>query len=450
MKYSILHLALAEAVLAFPGMEAPNADKRQAVPPVAPFPEYPGLPNQALFNEFDAGEQLVDVHGEHEYRDPQPGDIRGPCPGLNAAANHGYLPRDGIATYATINKGLWEAYGLDQTATQFLQQTTTLFDGDPLSQRWSIGYASDKVSLLGPLAGALLGTPTGICAYGHSKSENDASITRGDFLAPEDNSNCASYPKFYQELLDLSEKRANGLITAPVLAEHQHNRKMFSEANNPNYFSPVFGGVAFTPAAHTFVWALMANHSAENPRGFLEHSVLDAFFSYSVQPDGSRKYEYGKDRIPENWYRRSHKNPWTLPDILLGVASQCLAFPSTCKVGGNTGEVNSFDGVDLGDISGGLINALTDLQDPARLACFIGQNIQAEAPSSLEKIFTGALLKEALGLVGPIIDMLGTCPNLPAGKSVNQYGNKYPGAQKKMGDRGYTAKDSNGYPAGAP
>jgi hypothetical protein len=83
---------------------------------------------------------------------------------LNAAANHGYLPRDGIATYATINKGLWEAFGLDQTATQFLQQTTTLFDGDPLSQKWSIGYASDKVSLLGPLAGLLLGTPTGICA----------------------------------------------------------------------------------------------------------------------------------------------------------------------------------------------------------------------------------------------------------------------------------------------
>jgi hypothetical protein len=26
---------------------------------------------------------------------PGPGDIRGPCPGLNTLANHGFLPRNG-------------------------------------------------------------------------------------------------------------------------------------------------------------------------------------------------------------------------------------------------------------------------------------------------------------------------------------------------------------------
>lgn len=38
---------------------------------------------------------------------------------------------------------------------------------------------------------------------GHLKSEGDASITRGDYLAPSDNDNCASYPKFFKQLLDL-------------------------------------------------------------------------------------------------------------------------------------------------------------------------------------------------------------------------------------------------------
>ncbi|KAG5947201.1 hypothetical protein E4U53_006451, partial [Claviceps sorghi] len=416
---------------------------------------HPGTPNHALFAEFDPEAQLVSVHGDHEYRDPGPNDIRGPCPGLNAAANHNYIPRDGIATFESINKGLWEAYGLDQTATLVLHLLATLLDGDPLSQRWSIGYASHDVALLGPLGDKLLGVPSGLCGYGHLKAEGDASITRGDFLAPTNNSNCASYPVFYNQLLELSNRRANGLITAPVLAEHQHNRKLHSIATNPNYFASAVASLGFTPAAHTFVWALMANHSAQHPRGFLEHGVLDAFFSYTLQPDGSRTYAYGKERIPDNWYRRSHKDPWTLVDIVLGVASQCLAHPSTCQIGGNTGTVNSFQGINLGDISGGLVNVLADLQDPARLGCFLAQNIQAEVPSSLGRLVQGVLLDDALELLtGKLLPalsgFLSTCPNLPPGKAINQYASRFPGAASRSGRRGETAKDVNGYPEDAP
>ena len=72
------------------------------------------------------------------------------------------------------------------------------------------------------------------------------------------NSNCASYPKFFQELLDTScEVNADCTITMDSLALHQHRRKQYSIATNPNYFSPAFAGVAFTPAAHHFVFALM-------------------------------------------------------------------------------------------------------------------------------------------------------------------------------------------------
>lgn len=398
---------------------------------IIPFPEYPGNPAHALFNEFDAEAQLVSVTGDHAFIPPGPDDIRGPCPGLNAAANHNYLPRDGIATYQAVQTGLYEAFGLSADSTQFLQQTTTFFDGDPLSQRWSIGYHSDKTASLGPLQ-SLLGEESGICAYGHLKSEGDASITRGDFYAPEMNSNCASYPVFFQELLDLATERTGGDITAPVLAEHQHNRKLYSIANNPNYFSPAFAGVAFTPAAHLFVFELMANHSAQYPRGRLTPETLMTFFSYERNADGSLAYTYGHDRIPDNWYRRSLKDQWTLSDIVLGVASQCAAFPSTCKVGGNTGTVNSFTGVDLGDISGGLVNG-ADLADPAKLGCFISQNIQAEAPSFLSNVFSGLLLQSVLALIPtqllPALAPLGQCSNLPAGKTVNTYGAQFPGAK---------------------
>jgi hypothetical protein len=246
------------------------------------------------------------------------------------------------------------------------------------------------------------------------------------------NSNCESYPEFFQELLDLAaERNADGSITAPVLAEHQDNRKKHSIATNPNYFAPAFAGVAFTPAAHLFVFELMANHSAEHPRGLLTPSVLETFFSYTRDASGSLSYKYGYDRIPDNWYKRAEDDAWTMPDILAGVASQCLAYPTTCQVGGNTNGVNTFSGVDVGDISGGLFNAAS-LTDPAALGCFISQNIQAEAPTSLEAVFSGASLAAVMALIPtqllPALAGLGACGDLPPGKTVNEYGNGFPGA----------------------
>lgn len=145
----------------------------------------------------------------------------------------------------SINTGLWEAYGLDSTATIFLETATRFFDGDPVSGKWSIGTHSDATQSLG-VVGDLLGNETGICAYGHLKTEGDASITRGDWLAPTMNSNCESYPTFAQELLDLATEMTGGNITPQVLAQHSANRKAYSVANNPNYFSPAYAGVAFT------------------------------------------------------------------------------------------------------------------------------------------------------------------------------------------------------------
>lgn len=290
-------------VSAFPDIarkvaESHQLDKRIA--PLAPFPEYPGTPNHALYNSFDPVSQYVNTTGDNAWIAPGPGDIRGPCSGLNAAANHGFIPRNGIADAESINTGLWEAFGLDKTATLFLQTATQFFDGDPVSGRWSIGYHSDETQSLG-VVGDLLGNETGICAYGHLKTEADASITRGDWLAPENNSNCKSYPQFAQELLDLATSMTGGNITPRVLAQHSANRKAYSIATNPNYFSPVYAGVAFTFGAHMFAFALLANHSAEYPRGVLTPETFESFFSYTRDSNNNLVYTYGHERIPDKY-----------------------------------------------------------------------------------------------------------------------------------------------------
>jgi hypothetical protein len=42
--------------------------------------------------------QRIDVAGAHKFIAAGSDDFRGPCPGLNALANHNYIPRNGIVS----------------------------------------------------------------------------------------------------------------------------------------------------------------------------------------------------------------------------------------------------------------------------------------------------------------------------------------------------------------
>lgn len=65
-----------------------------------------GLP----FTTFDEN-QLVDVTGDHKWVAPGPKDIRGPCPGLNALANHGYFPHSGVVPLTVGATATNQVYG---------------------------------------------------------------------------------------------------------------------------------------------------------------------------------------------------------------------------------------------------------------------------------------------------------------------------------------------------
>jgi hypothetical protein len=52
---------------------------------------------------WEGRKQSVTIVNTHVPQIAQgPNDIRGPCPGLNVMANHGYIPRDGIASVAQL------------------------------------------------------------------------------------------------------------------------------------------------------------------------------------------------------------------------------------------------------------------------------------------------------------------------------------------------------------
>ena len=73
-------------------------EKRQSGPGNIPF---------TTFNE----NQLVDVTGQYAWKAPGPNDIRGPCPGLNALANHGYFAHIGVVPLAVGASATEKVYG---------------------------------------------------------------------------------------------------------------------------------------------------------------------------------------------------------------------------------------------------------------------------------------------------------------------------------------------------
>ncbi|CAD0015984.1 unnamed protein product [Aureobasidium pullulans] len=122
----------------------------------------------------------------HPYKDPAPSDQRGPCPGMNTLANHGYIPRNGITTVAQTVVAAARVFNMG--AYVCAQCGSVLFAGDIPTMRYSIGGADKRTNSAGAL-GSALGTETGLSGHLRFK-EGDASGTRCDFyLCDGDNHN---------------------------------------------------------------------------------------------------------------------------------------------------------------------------------------------------------------------------------------------------------------------
>lgn len=80
-----------------------------------------------------------------------------------------------------------------------------------------------------------------------------------------------------------------------------------------------------------------------------------------------------------------------------------MRFPELISIGGNTGTVNSFVGINPADVSGGVFNAANLLQGN-NLACFLLQVVQAGTPSLLSGLVSALGLSTALSLLNNVIN----------------------------------------------
>jgi hypothetical protein len=409
-------LTIAPLVAAWPNvMEMDRALKKREEPAPRSPTFKSGRPNTGASGPaltFSALDQLVDVSSGsgHEFQSPRTGDIRGQCPGLNAAANHGFIPRNGLLTTADTVQGLGEAYSMSPDLALFLAVVSTALAGDPVSNRWSIGGKFTPTIPIFPATG-IAGT--------HNQYEGDASIVRGD--AYLNNGNVGVFQmRSWEHLYQLAEE-----YTLDEMAAQSDYVTRWSILNNPYYFSGAFSGMV-APAAHNFVVNFMSNHSAENPSGFLTRDVLKSFFAVS---GGQFVHNRGQERIPDNWYKRPFSNAYNIPEVLLDVQTNNAMYPGIVRIGGNTGTTNSFAGVDLTDLTGGAFNA-GDLADGNKAACFLLQASMAGLPDISNPLLgaVGSVLGWATQQLGPLSSKFG-CPQLATFD--NQLFNQFPGASYK-------------------
>ena len=210
-------------------------------------------------------------------------------------------------------------------------------------------------------------------------------------------------------MYDLQADAAVPNYDLEVLIQHRQYTFDQSLSTNPYFYFAPFAGVAVSNAAHTFIPALMSNHSAEYPNGILDQETLKSFFAITEASDGTLSWQPGYERIPDNWYRRplgtiNEYSPESFAQDFLQIAA---VVPEAASVGGNTGKVNSFAGVDLGNITGGAYQT-TDLLDPTTFVCYFYQLTLAVVPDFLRSEALGSLLGGALSLlkseISPYVD----------------------------------------------
>jgi len=152
-----------------------------------------------------------------EYIAPKEGDSRCSCPGLNAMANHGILPRDGKnISFPELTSTVRATYNFSPTFCFYV----STFAARMLNK----SYGKDRVDL----ADIDLHSAIGI--------EHDASLTREDIHFTKDQGK--PHLPFVRELLDFAsgkDKDGNKLFTAADVSRCLAKRRAESRANNPEF-----------------------------------------------------------------------------------------------------------------------------------------------------------------------------------------------------------------------
>jgi hypothetical protein len=279
----------------------------------------------------------------HPWQAPGPGDLRGPCPGLNTAANHGYLPRSGVVNPIQLFVGAFQALSLSPDLCAVLATLSFLFKGDLTTLTLSIGTRNGLGGGLGD----------------HGVLEGDASVTRDDAYFGNGWSPVRSKIELLkQEMIQYG----GGEITPYQLAKSRKRAFDDSRENNPNFdFNPWRMLVAYGESG--FVMRAL--------RGDLLHFGVDDIHSWFVT-----------ERFPPGWSRSPI--PITIPEILAWAAVIELldpTIPGYTILGVYTGDVTSWLNI------GGWFTKGSGASTIAGVGCGVANIFLSWFPNTISNLF---------------------------------------------------------------
>ncbi|CAA7262403.1 unnamed protein product [Cyclocybe aegerita] len=299
-------LVLAARVIAFPSYASLAGLSERELDSVLPTLGYrePAPPPGPL---KDTSAKLVNDKA-HPWKPLRRGDIRGPCPGLNTLASHGYLPRNGVATPVQIINAIQEGFNMENSIAIFVTYGAHLVDGNVITDLLSIGRKTPLTGPDPPPPAIVGGLNT------HAVFEGDASMTRGDdFFGNNHDFNATLFDQF----VDFSNRFGGGKYNLTVAAELRFQRIQDSIATNPqfSFVSPRF----FTAYAES-VFPINFFVDGRRNDGQLDMDAARSFFQFH--------------RMPDDFFRPNGAKS------AQGIERVFLAHPML--PGGNVGQINSY------------------------------------------------------------------------------------------------------------
>ncbi|KAH3916989.1 hypothetical protein HBH56_050320 [Parastagonospora nodorum] len=361
-----------------------NADHKGAAPYTSQYP-YTGAKNGVPGSQKGGIKVPADGDTAHYYTAPGPNDIRGPCPGLNAAANHNFLSHDGVTNFNELVDAQQNVYNVGYDLSVLLAVLGIQADGDIVTTKLSIGCdATSRTALL-----PLLGRQPGL--NGHNKFEGDSSLTRTDYFL-NNGDNYSFNGSLFAEMKSFADTVSGGKFDLDALAAYRGKRYDESLATNGNFF---FGPLSLLLyGAASFLYELFPSYG---DKGVADLATMKSFFGAVEDANAPGGWAHVPERIPENWFSRVA--PYTNNDVVQQILAMYLKAPKL--FGGNIG-VNNFDGLGtFGKIQGG---ELPNDATAGDVLCLLYQLATMAVPSSLSTVtdITAAALNFSVGKLNPV------------------------------------------------